>query len=143
MNMRSIVRVQCEKIGPTFRAPEEEVRDSGFKPLRELSFITGRGGRLFVGGGDQNFLGWSKGGTKIFSVGQRGGPEFFEGQRGGDQIFFSKIFSRLRRSTFLTITFKNFSRLRRNLSFYPTSCHIVCSYIVNFFPQCQDIYTLS
>ena len=43
--------------------------------IRELSFITRRGGRLFVGGpeffgivqgGDQNFFSGSKGGTKIF-----------------------------------------------------------------------------
>ncbi len=43
---------------------------------RELSFITGRGGRQFVGGGpeffgvvkggDQNFFQWVKGGTRIF-----------------------------------------------------------------------------
>ena len=54
--------------------------------------ISGRGGRLFVGGpefgvvkgGNQNFFSGSKGG---------GGPKFFEGQGGGgDQNFFSKFF---------------------------------------------------
>ena len=46
--------------------------------LRELSFFTGRGG---VCGGDQNFLGWSKGG-QFFSVGE---PDFFYIFNGEDQ----------------------------------------------------------
>ncbi len=40
--------------------------------IRELSFFTGRGeGASVCGGGDQNLLGWSKGGTIFFSGGTR------------------------------------------------------------------------
>ncbi len=60
--------------------------------IRELSFITGRGGPSVCGGGGPEFFGVVKGGTKIFSVVQRGGPKFFEGQGGGDQNFFSIFF---------------------------------------------------
>ncbi len=44
--------------------------------LRELSFITGRGGPSVCGGG-----------TKIFWGSQRGGPKFFQCVKGGDQNF--------------------------------------------------------
>ncbi len=90
--------------------------------------------------GDQNFLGWSKGGTSFFSVGQRGRPEFFQGQRGVDQNFFSNFFLRLQRNFFLNTLYKNFSRLRCNLSLYHTTCHIICSYII-IFSQLQDIHS--
>ena len=45
------------------------------------------GGGPSVGWGDQNCLGWSKGGNQFFFSGSKGGPEFFEDQRGGTKIF--------------------------------------------------------
>ncbi len=59
---------------------------SGFT-VRDLSFFTGRGGRLF----GQNILGWSKGGGQFFSLGQRGGgPEFLGVHEGGQNFFFQE-----------------------------------------------------
>ena len=43
--------------------------------IRELSFFTGREGRLFVGGPD--FFGVVKGGDHFFLVSQRGGGQNF------------------------------------------------------------------
>ena len=40
-----------------------------------------------MGGGDQNFLGWSKGVTRIFSVGQRGDQNFLRVIEGGPEFF--------------------------------------------------------
>ena len=57
--------------------------------LRELSFFTGRGDHLFVGGPD--FFGVVKGGDQFFLVGQRG-PEFFEVKEGGPEFFLQIFF---------------------------------------------------
>ncbi len=62
------------------------VNQSGRVYLGSYHFLLGGGGHLVVGG-DQNFLGWSKGGPVLFFIGPKGGPEFFEGQRGGTNIF--------------------------------------------------------
>ena len=57
-----------------------------------------RNGGLFVcGGGGQNFLGWSEGGTKIFLKDKRGAKIYFS--RGGP------IFLHLRRNSLLLINF--------------------------------------
>ena len=100
-------------------------------PFRELSFFT------VCLWGDQNFLGWSKGGQVFFS-GSKGGPEFFEGQRGGDQIFSQFFFC----AFILRYIIQKFLRLRRNLSLYPTSGHITCSYIIRLFFSTPKIFTL-
>ncbi len=68
-----------------------EIRSKYNAILRELSFITGRGGRLFVGG-TRIFWGSQRGGTKIFSVGQRGDQNFFRVKEGGTKIFSQKFF---------------------------------------------------
>ncbi len=60
--------------------------------FRELSFITGRGGRLFVGGGPE-FFGVVKGGDQNFSSGSKGGDQnFFRVKEGGTKIFSQKFF---------------------------------------------------
>ncbi len=88
--------------------------------MRELTFFTGRGSHLFVGG--QNFLGWSKRGTSFF----------FSGQKRGTKIS-SEFFLHLLRNVFLVTSLKRFSRLRHNHSLYHRSCPIACSYMFIFF----------
>ncbi len=54
------------------------------KWIRELSFFTGRGGRLFVGGPE--FFGVVKGGDQFFSVSQRGDQNFLRVKEGGPKF---------------------------------------------------------
>ena len=55
-------------------------------------FLLGRGGGVCLwGGGDQQFLGWSKGGPVFFLVGQRGDQNFLRVKEGGPN-FFPKVF---------------------------------------------------
>ncbi len=79
-----------------------------------------------------------------FGYGKGKGPEFFESQRRGDQNFFLQFFLRLRHNSYLNTLLKNFSRLRRNLSLYHTSCHITCSYIIRIFlnPPGHSLFNL-
>ena len=79
-----------------------------------------REGGPSVCGEDQNFWGWSKGGTSFFSVGQRGGDRIFWGsKRGGTKKFFSNFVLRLWHNSFLnTLLKKKISRLQRNPSLY-------------------------
>ncbi len=56
--------------------------------IRELSFCTGRGGSLFVGG--IIFWGGLRG-AKNFSRDQKGGPKFVLEVKGGGGKFFSKM----------------------------------------------------
>ncbi len=65
--------------------------------FRELSFFTGRGGHLFVGGGTRIFGGGQRGDHFFFSEPKGGGPKFFEGQRGGEPKGVTRIFLRLPR----------------------------------------------
>ena len=58
--------------------------------IRELSFSTGKGGRLLVGG-DQNFFRWSKGGGVIFFQWANGEGQNFLSIKKGRTKFFSQI----------------------------------------------------
>ena len=72
-------------------------------------------------------MGWSKGGTRIFSVFQRGGgPKFFEDQRGGTKIFFSKFVC-----AFAAIPSKYMAQPFPLAWFMPYKC----LYIISYFSQ--------
>ncbi len=84
--------------------------------FREVSFIMGGGGSLFVGGRPK-FFGVQKGGAKFFLGVQEGEPEFF--------------FAPSVRFPILSLS-KNFLRLRRNFSY--TYTIIISQYIFDHTP---------
>ncbi len=95
-------------------------------PFRELSFGTGRGDRLFVGG--PQFLGWSKGVTIFFQCSKGGDQKFLRIKEGGTK-FFSQNFLRLWRNFFVDMLFKNSSHLRYNLFLTHSSYNIITFFL--------------